>query len=435
MQVHELLSVFVAILTHIFYGIDVAVISSFIACTGNIRNKSLWLLVPYVIFSCLFCLENLPLGIRITLFTAMYVLLLLTAALICRHEKLKALYWSTMFITVDSLTSSLMALILTLFNVQDDDMLLPKLTSLIINIVFLITFMIRKRRYTANSEHIPSLPKGIAVSAFALLFLLSMLSAFVSVDFISRAVKRPTIIILVMLLIVVSCLTIIHLLAMFLSAMRYKHTSDQLFGEMIYLTEYFRHSGLMASDIRRFRHDYKNHLQCLNSLLKKNKTAEASEYLRAILGNSSVSAEPFNSGNELADDILNTKSIIASKNGCIMRCSGTISPDIPMLNLTTILFNALDNAIEGCCRYEGMADKTITVDCSVRNCVQFIKICNPCSNANVSETTSKADKNMHGFGMKNMRKAVKDLDGKLSAYIKNEQYILEVTFRLTNKIG
>lgn len=418
-------------LSHILYGLDLMGIASAMIFPDRIKKRSLLLLVPYGALSCLFYFDGLPLRVRILTFAGMYALLFLTIILVCKKDRLKALYCSVMFLMADSLLSSLTALLLKLFSVRDDSMLPAKLVSLVFDLVFLLVLLKKRQSQRLSlAAYIGSLPKSIAGVALALVFLLSLLSAFVSAVFIPSSVRAPMISILVIFLIILSCTTVIYMLKMFFSAMQYKQASELLSGQMLTQAEYYKKSGLMANEIRSFRHDYKNHLQCLNALLKKNKTDEAVEYLHAMIEGSPFRTDTIKSGNDFADAILNSKYSLAAEHGCTLDFSGAISGEIPIFSLCTVLFNAIDNAVEGCCRYEGEAEKRIVIRGTVRGGVQILTVTNPCSETAEPGSTSKQDKKDHGFGMRNMRRAVKELDGTLTAKAEGGVFRLEVTFRL-----
>ncbi|MBQ8122621.1 MAG: GHKL domain-containing protein [Ruminococcus sp.] len=435
MTLLERLPAIVSVTAHILYGFDIMGIAAAIHFPEKIKKVSLLLLVPYGALSCLFYFDGLPLKVRILTFAAMYAVLFLAIILVCKKDKMKAIYCSVMFLMSDSLLSSLTALLLKLFGVRDDSMLPAKIVSLVFDAAFLLVLLkMRRRQKISLATYIGSLPRGIAAVALALVFLLSLLSAFVSAVFIPSSVRAPMIIILVIFLIILSCLTVIYMLKMFFSAMQYKQTSEILSGQMLSQAEYYKKSGLMANEIRSFRHDYKNHLQCLNALLKKNKTDEAVEYLHAMIEGSPFRTDTIKSGNDFADAILNSKAALAAEQGCTLDHSGVISEDIPILSLCTILFNAIDNAVEACCRYEGEAEKRISIHCGVRGGVQMITVTNPCGTVAETGSTSKPDKKNHGFGMRNMKRAVRELDGSLSAEAKGGVFRLEVDFRIPDQI-
>lgn len=435
MTLLERLPAIVSVLAHILYGFDIMGIAAAIHFPEKIKKVSLLLLVPYGALSCLFYFDGLPLKVRILTFAAMYAVLFLAIILVCKKDKTKAIYCSVMFLMSDSLLSSLTALLLKLFGVRDDSMLPAKIVSLVFDAAFLLVLLkMRRRQKISLATYIGSLPRSIAAVALALVFLLSLLSAFVSAVFIPSSVRAPMIIILVIFLIILSCLTVIYMLKMFFSAMQYKQTSEILSGQMLSQAEYYKKSGLMANEIRSFRHDYKNHLQCLNALLKKKKTDEAVEYLHAMIEGSPFRTDTIKSGNDFADAILNSKAALAAEQGCTLEYSGVISEDIPILSLSTILFNAVDNAVEACCRYEGEAEKRISIHCGVRGGVQMITVTNPCGTVAETGSTSKPDKKNHGFGMRNMKRAVRELDGSLSAEAKGGVFRLEVDFRIPDQI-
>lgn len=104
----------------------------------------------------------------------------------------------------------------------------------------------------------------------------------------------------------------------------------------------------MDAEMRKFRHDYTNHLKSILSLIRMNECSQAEEYIDKIQNTEYKFHTPmFYTGNRLADAILSEKSVTLDA-GCRIEYSGIISSSIENVDLCIILSNALDNAIEAC---------------------------------------------------------------------------------------
>ena len=186
----------------------------------------------------------------------------------------------------------------------------------------------------------------------------------------------------------------------------------------------------MTTDIRKFRHDYKNHMHCLKSLLGSHKVDDALKYLDSISSNPTMNKISFKSGNTIADAILNDKAAIAAQEDLRLNFSGVISDKVSAFDICTILSNALDNSLEACRRLKSTEERYIDVNCVLKNDMQMICISNPSDTDNPDLKTSKENKNEHGFGLYNIRKTVDALDGTVNISQTSPVFVLDVMFKI-----
>lgn len=102
---------------------------------------------------------------------------------------------------------------------------------------------------------------------------------------------------------------------------------------------------------RSFRHDLKNHLTVLGQLLKKEEIEEAFGYLSKLEAVSQSLSLPSQTGNIVADSILESKLSVAQQNRINFQCFLKIPPSsgIKDIDWCILLSNAIDNAIHECC--------------------------------------------------------------------------------------
>lgn len=100
--------------------------------------------------------------------------------------------------------------------------------------------------------------------------------------------------------------------------------------------------------LRGMRHDIKNHLSCLEHLLRSGKTGQALTYMGKLAETMEDSEISVNTGNDFADALLNDKYQEALAKGIKMTVNASLPPrsTIDPVDLCCILGNALDNAIE-----------------------------------------------------------------------------------------
>lgn len=189
---------------------------------------------------------------------------------------------------------------------------------------------------------------------------------------------------------------------------------------------------LKNRDVRSFRHDYKNNLISLRSLIDGGNTMEALEYIDDLHGNLSTAQSRFATGNYLADAILNDKAAKAEKSGIEVDFSGSIPQNgITNNDLCTVLANTVDNAIRGC---EGIYDAKIKIVGNETPKGFVLNVSNPVINniriKNNEVKTSKSDKENHGMGIGIVKKTVKNYNGFVELSCEDNVFEIEVGFIL-----
>lgn len=188
-------------------------------------------------------------------------------------------------------------------------------------------------------------------------------------------------------------------------------------------------------NLRRFRHDYRNHMIVINALLESGSTDRAREYINAMNADINNTLNKVSTGNFVADAIINNKSIIAAQSGNKISFSGQIPErGIDDSDICTILANALDNAIEATEKLG--TESTISVDAAVRQGSFILSVTNPVAEnvkigKNNTVKTTKKNRNEHGIGTKNITRTVNKYNGALMLECENK--VFSFTVRLNIK--
>ena len=147
---------------------------------------------------------------------------------------------------------------------------------------------------------------------------------------------------------IVSAIILPLLLSNNISKNYYKRI-NQLEDEQI-ITQRIYYKKLLDnySELRRFKHDYKNQLIVLQSYLEQDKIEYAKQYIKN--SNEYVnSLERYHTGCFVFDALLDYKNQKAGKHNTSIKCSGNFNPlSLDDVDLCIIFGNALDNAIEAC---------------------------------------------------------------------------------------
>lgn len=161
-------------------------------------------------------------------------------------------------------------------------------------------------------------------------------------------------------------------------------------------------------------HDLNNHLNVLYQLLEEGKNSEAQAYIEEISKPILQLSKTVWTGIDVVDVVLNSKLQKMQELGI----ASDINVEFPQHSnilpndLCTILANLLDNAIEAVEHLE--TDRDISITIRRVNYLLFIRVINPCSSVQqlaAIPATTKENKSLHGWGLKNVCDAVDKYNG------------------------
>ena len=195
--------------------------------------------------------------------------------------------------------------------------------------------------------------------------------------------------------------------------------------------------------IRSVKHDMKNHMAVLQNLIRKKYSGEDEE-IRQYFEGMYQSVEQLDSrvhtGNAVSDAVVGSKFRYAAKKikGIKLDAKGFMLSDavtIKAYDMGIILNNGLDNAIEACIRMREKqpdAEAYITIRSFTAKNMYFIEIENSFDGSALSRKDSglpistKEDKEVHGIGLKNIRKCAVKYGGDLDCIVKGNKFTLSV---------
>lgn len=166
---------------------------------------------------------------------------------------------------------------------------------------------------------------------------------------------------------------------------------------------------------RRFFHDYKNQLNCIQGMIESGQTQEAMEYISGLNGSLHQGAMCVNTDHIVVNVMLNRKYQEACEKGIVMTMvSGDLS-GITMSeeDIVTLLGNLLDNAIEAC---EKLTEsRVIQFKMVIEDAQLVLSIRNPVREpVRIKDNrivTSKHNKAQHGIGLLNVDSVIRKNNG------------------------
>ena len=199
------------------------------------------------------------------------------------------------------------------------------------------------------------------------------------------------------------------------------------------MTNYISDIEIMYGDVRSMRHDLKNYVADMQLLAEGGEKIDKGafkEYLEALSGRVDALNFKYVTGNPITDVVVNRQLATAEKKGIRVENDFLFPQNagIAAFDLSIILNNALENAIEAC-----PADGYISVNASGRGCVFLLSVSNTCKCPPLWENgmpvSSKEEEGIHGQGIRNIQKIAERYMGTVKLEMVGETFKLEVLLR------
>ncbi len=198
-------------------------------------------------------------------------------------------------------------------------------------------------------------------------------------------------------------------------------------GHLASLREVY-YQGLQKQErqVRRLRHDLRNHISAALGLLEQGDAEEARQYLIKLGDLDALRGARRYCDNEIANVVLSAKASELEREGVHMDFSVSLPSDLPIADtdLCALLGNALDNAREG---VRGARQPRVTLRCRFDKGLFMLLVENPVA-GDVREdlSTTKPDRTEHGFGIPGMREITERCGGTLEAGVSDGVFRLLV---------
>lgn len=194
-----------------------------------------------------------------------------------------------------------------------------------------------------------------------------------------------------------------------------------------------RHRQKKDLEVRQLRHDLKNHMLTLRTLIQSGEEAGALEYIDSFLGQGGQKEIQIRTGHSLLDALMEEKLAGAIKHQAEVHVMLDFSAGlfIEDFDLCVIMGNALDNAVESCLGVDRQDLRYIDIrgGTNANNLVVTIKngYSGQLHGENGVFRTTKRDKELHGFGLDNIKRTVQKYRGAVVTDMDKEKR----EFRLT----
>lgn len=171
--------------------------------------------------------------------------------------------------------------------------------------------------------------------------------------------------------------------------------------------------GKAYSAQRKITHDFNSQLETIGCLLKSDDSKDAIEFVTALHAKQTTRSLLVNTHHPIVDALLNQKAYIAKdKNIQIhFEVNDLSNLQLDSVDITTILGNLLDNAIEACVIYG--ENSQIQVKVLLGNTLFFAirNTCKPVKIIGEYIPTTKPNAQLHGFGLENVKTLLHKYNG------------------------
>lgn len=178
--------------------------------------------------------------------------------------------------------------------------------------------------------------------------------------------------------------------------------------------KYYQDMELMDSELRKFRHDIKNHFVCMEWLFNTGKTDELQKYFHDLEEAFSFQQQLPISGNDIIDAILHHDLPHYCSNKIKVSVHGTLPVlhTISAMDLCTLFSNMLSNAIASVVQCDNTSSKLeINIRFSGGNSYFSIEMSNTALPQNLTFKRKTIDRN-HGHGIQKIKDVIEKYDGR-----------------------
>lgn len=189
----------------------------------------------------------------------------------------------------------------------------------------------------------------------------------------------------------------------------------------------------MYDDMRKQRHDMKQHIQALEQLIENHGSTVAKQYLDEYKAQRPM-RDSFLTGSIAVDALLTAKLLACKHHDIDFKVSQCPLNNLPIseIDFCTIVGNLLDNAIEGNNRITRVSEQKYIHLYFSRVYDMFIIRCeNPVNLLTIHKVnnkfqTSKDDTPIHGFGIPNMISIAENAEGSCTFNIEENEFVATV---------
>lgn len=352
-----------------------------------------------------------------TVCTFVFILISFTYAFtICNGKYFKALLSASLHNTTVMMVSSSMYFIFS-YLISDFNSVLQGTYSdariIYLLISKILVFAVYKLLlYVFRADDTLDLKNSLLCFVFTLMSAASLIAL---IDIITKTQHKITLIPVLVLVVIIILSNIIFYFMIYTvrNMMKLKFELKLAKDRIEFEAEKTEEAHIIWDNIRKVRHDIKNHLTVISGQLDMGKIAECKEYVKKIEPAIESMGDLIRSNNAVMDYIINSK--LSHPEGIKVYITGCMDgfEDIEDTDIACIMGNIIDNALEAQKNVKGekQIELIFTNNESERSIICKNTIESSVLKNNRALKTTKNDKDSHGIGHKIVENAVKKYGG------------------------
>ncbi len=193
--------------------------------------------------------------------------------------------------------------------------------------------------------------------------------------------------------------------------------NDRLQRQMDYQDANYEKTVHSFKEIKRIIHDTNKHMLVVAEYIERGRSEEAIQHIRTTLDHIDHAYLRVNTGNLVVDALLTNTLNVGRANGIRIDTELRLrQPDLPMerYDLSIVLGNMLDNAIEGSKDVRQAEDRLIRIEIRSTESALFIRVRNRTERQVNDLRTSKTMPDDHGFGLTNIQRICEKYGGHMT---------------------
>lgn len=197
--------------------------------------------------------------------------------------------------------------------------------------------------------------------------------------------------------------------------------------EQEYQMLYYQQVEAHQEEIRRLRHDMKNQLAGIYGYLNSGKVDNAKQCVSNFFKQIEVTEQKIFTANPVLNTILNIKLNNMQKQRIGHQFEITVPEELDITgnDLSILLGNLLDNAMEACEKIESNK-KEIKLLIRYYNRSMIIQCGNSCDKRVTGFDTDKEDSENHGFGMVSIQKIIEKYNGEIECFSEEKWFSIQI---------
>jgi sensor histidine kinase regulating citrate/malate metabolism len=191
--------------------------------------------------------------------------------------------------------------------------------------------------------------------------------------------------------------------------------------------DYFNQIKEDQADTRALWHDIKKYLNTMNELISRNDIDHARECITHVQDLFNGIGNVVDVGNTVISAVLNASIQKARRMNIETALDIRVKPDlnISAADLSVIVGNTVDNAVEACAELED-GQKKISIQLIQKGALLYYEIKNPYKKQDPETDEEEKNPKLHGYGLKNVRRCIDRYKGTMNIHSGDTHFVVSI---------